>query len=338
VRAAVLEALPARGLTVLEVTGREPASGEILLDVEACGICGTDLHILAGESYRPELPFVLGHEPVGLVRALGEGVDAEWLGRRVTMTLFEGCGRCGWCARGDERLCPDLVAVFGVFARWGGFAEELVVPVSRAVAVPPALSSVEASVLVDAGATAANAAEAVRSHDASTVLLVGGGPVGLLVAELLAARGIPVTVVEPLEPRRNVLDEFGHAVVSGIEQVAGPFDAVVDCAGAPSAVGPGLDRVAPRGLFVVVGYTEVPALDLAVVARRELRVHGIRSGSRLHLEEVLRAAAEGEIRLPPVSTWTLDHVNDALTALREGRVAGKAVIEITPPEEERWTS
>ena len=337
-RAAVLEALPARDLIVREVARREPARGELLLGVEACGICGTDLHILAGESYRPELPFVLGHEPVGHVRALGEGVAADWLGRRVTMTLFEGCGSCALCARGDERLCVNLVAVSGVVSAWGGFAEQMVVPASRAVAVPAALSAVEAATLVDAGATAANAAEAVRGHGASTVLVVGGGPVGLLVAELLAAAGTPVTVVEPLERRRGVLEEFGHAVASGVEQVSGPFDAVVDCAGAPSAVGPGLDRLAPRGLFVVAGYAEVPALDLAVVARRELRLHGIRSGSRAHLEEALHAAARGEIRLPPISTWTLDHVNDALAALRQGVVAGKAVIEITPPEEQRWTS
>jgi D-arabinose 1-dehydrogenase-like Zn-dependent alcohol dehydrogenase len=91
-------------------------------------------------------------------------------------------------------------------------------------------------------------------------------------------------------------------------------------------------------VYLVVGYSQVPALDLAVVARRELHIRGIRSGSRAHLEEALRLAAEGAIRLPPISVWPLHEVNDAIEALRDGRVPGKAVIQVTPPEEERWTS
>jgi D-arabinose 1-dehydrogenase-like Zn-dependent alcohol dehydrogenase len=155
---------------------------------------------------------------------------------------------------------------------------------------------------------------------------------------MLHSAGTTVTVVEPLEGRRAVLEEYGHPVLRKIGQVAGPFDTVVDCAGAPLAVAPGLERVAPRGLFLVVGYSQVPALDLAIVARRELHIRGIRSGSRAHLEEALRLSAEGAIRLPPISAWPLDGVNDAIKALRDGLVPGKAVIQVTTPEEERWTS
>ena len=337
-KAAVLDALPADELVVREVSGAAPRSGQLLLDVEACGVCGTDLHILAGESYRPQLPFVLGHEPVGLVQAVGEGVDPGWLGQRVTMTLFEGCGVCPWCLGGDERLCERLVAVYGVLSAWGGFAEQMVVSAARAVPVPAGLSTLEAAALVDAGATAANAAEAVHRHEAETVLVLGGGPVGLLLAELVARSGVAVTVVEPLEPRRKLLGALAHTVAPAVEQVSGRFDAVADCAGVVSVVADGLERLAARGLYLVVGYTTLPELDLAVIARRELRIRGIRSGSRTHLEEVLRLAAGGAIRVPPVTTWPLDRINDALAALRSGRVAGKAVIEITSPEEERWTS
>jgi 2-desacetyl-2-hydroxyethyl bacteriochlorophyllide A dehydrogenase len=323
---------------VREVPAAAPGPGQLLLHVEACGVCGTDLHILAGESYRPELPFVLGHEPVGVVRAVGDGVDAGSLGRRVTMTLFEGCGACAWCLRGDERLCERLVGVYGVLSAWGGFAEQMVVSAARVVPVPTGLSTLEAAALVDAGATAANAAEAVRRHEAETVLVIGGGPVGLLVAELVSRSGATVTVVEPLAPRRELLEALGHAVEPAIGQVRGSFEAVADCAGAATAVPDALERVAASGVYLVVGYTTLPEFELAIVARRELRIQGIRSGSRTHLEEVLRLAAGRAIRVPPVTTWPLDRINDAFAALRSGSVAGKAVIEITPQQEERWTS
>jgi 2-desacetyl-2-hydroxyethyl bacteriochlorophyllide A dehydrogenase len=338
VRAALIEVLPADELTLGDVVLREPEAGEFRLAVEACGICGTDLHILAGESYKPEFPFVLGHEAVGRVREVGADVPPSWLGRRVTMTLFEGCGRCALCASGDERLCLNLVAVLGVLSAWGGFAEEMLLPAVLAVDVPPALTSVEAATLVDAGATAANAAEVVLSRGVTSVLVLGGGPVGLLTAELLTRGGAQVLVVEPLGVRRAALEELGHVVATGLEQVDGPFDAVVDCTGVASVVQPGLSLLRPRGLFVVVGYAEIPTLDLAVVARKELRVQGIRSGSRAHLEAVLAAAALGEIRLPPISTWPLENINDAFAALRAGQVAGKAVIETTNKEELAWTS
>ena len=337
-RAALVTTLPAAGLTVRDVTLREPAAEELRIEVQACGICGTDLHILAGESYRPQLPFVLGHEPVGIVRAVGDGVADDWLDRRITMTLFRGCGACALCERGDERLCPDLTTMLGVLSSWGGFAEEMNVPASLAVDVPAELTAIEAATLVDAGATAANAADVVTRGIAASVLVLGGGPVGFLTAELLAAQGSHVAIVEPLETRRQALEGVGYAVAGSAEEVAARFDAVIDCAGVASVVGPGLDLLRPRGLFVVVGYTEIPYLDFAVVARRELTIRGIRSGSRTHLEGVLRAAARQEIRLPAATAWPLQAINDALTALRLGRLAGKAVIDTTLSEEAQWTS
>src|SRR4051812_17963206 len=103
----------------MELPEPVPADDEIVLEVEACGICGTDLHILAGSSYAPELPFVLGHEPVGRVVLTGDAAR-DWLGARVAITLFTGCGTCVLCLDGDERLCESLVSITGVLRRAGG--------------------------------------------------------------------------------------------------------------------------------------------------------------------------------------------------------------------------
>jgi len=326
VRAALVRELPAAALEVADVPELAPvADDELLVAVEACGICGTDLHILQGDSYRPALPFVLGHEPVGVVVAAGDA-GREWLGRRVTITLFSGCGDCSLCRAGDERLCAELRSITGVADAWGGFADRLVVRADQAVAVPDALSSIEAAVLVDAGATALNGARICLRHGGGRFVVAGGGPVGFLVAERLrAADTFGMVVVEPQELRREALARLGHTTAATLDEVPTP-DVVLDCAGDPSVFLFALDRLAPRGLYVAIGYGHVPAVYLAPVARKELTIRGVRSGSRADLEEALDLAASGSIRLPTVSTWTIEEINDAFRALRAGDVAGKALI------------
>jgi 2-desacetyl-2-hydroxyethyl bacteriochlorophyllide A dehydrogenase len=325
VKAALVRELPAGRLDVTDVPEPElGAADEVIVAVEACGICGTDLHILDGGSYRPELPFVLGHEPVGTVVAAGEAAS-EWLGRRITITLFDGCGRCRACRAGYERVCPELRSITGVFGSWGGFAERMLVRSAQLVDVPEALSSTSAAVLIDAGTTALNAARLALEHGGERAVVAGGGPVGFLVAERLRAAGIEVAVVEPQAIRRDALARFGHQTTATLDEAPVP-DIILDCAGAPDVFRLGLERLAPRGLFIVVGYSRVPDADLAPVARKELTIRGVRSGSRSDLAESLELAAAGALRLPTVSEWSVDDVNEALRALREGEVSGKAVI------------
>jgi len=119
--AAVLTELPATTLQVVDLPEPLVGPGQVLVRVHACGICGTDLHVMAGESYRPGLPFVLGHEFVGTVVA-APGDAGDWLGRRVVPTLFMGCGSCPPCLAGDERLCELGARVIGVLGHSGGFA------------------------------------------------------------------------------------------------------------------------------------------------------------------------------------------------------------------------
>jgi 2-desacetyl-2-hydroxyethyl bacteriochlorophyllide A dehydrogenase len=243
----------------------------------------------------------------------------------VTISLFSGCGECVLCRAGDERLCPDLVSITGVRERWGGFAERLLVLAAQVVPVPAELPAANAAVLVDAGATAFNAVRVALAHGGGRFVVVGGGPVGFLAAERLRAAGRPVLVVEPQDLRRGVLARLGHQTESRVEAVAAA-EAVLDCAGAPEIFAWALDRLAPRGLYVAVGYGRIPSVDLAPLARKELTIRGVRSGSRADLEEALELASSGVIRLPDVSTWSIEDINDAFGALRSGEVEGKAVI------------
>jgi alcohol dehydrogenase, propanol-preferring len=318
--------LPTTRLDVVDIP--EPhveRGGDVVVEVEACGICGTDLHILAGEAYRPELPFVLGHEPVGRVVDAGQAAG-DWVGRRVTATPFEGCGACACCAAGDTRICPLLRSILGVLERNGAFADRFVVAADQLVAVPDSLTGDQAAALVDAGATAMNAARVVLARERRRTAIVGGGPVGMLVAELLADAGSSAVVAEPNTARRRAFAARGYAVAESLDEVTGALDCVVECSGSPLAPAWALNRVDPRGLLVLAGYAVVPEIDFAPVARKELTVRGVRSGSRADLAEILALAGSRRISLPPVHAWPLDDIDEALSALRRGALDGKAVI------------
>jgi propanol-preferring alcohol dehydrogenase len=343
VKAAVLTELPASGLELrADLPDPEPEPGEAIVEVVACGICGTDLEILRGRSYAPRLPFVLGHEPVGRVVAVGPGVESDWIGRRVTTTIFVGqeehCATCRahprWktpCRVGDERLCYDGAEVIGVLGRPGAFAERLALPARLLVPVPDGLDPFAAACLVDAGATAANAVRQVDWEDPRRVAVLGAGPLGFLAAQLLG--GEPL-VVDPLAPRREAAAAIGLATAATLEEGDEPLGAIVDCAGAPGLLDRGLELLGPRGTYVVAGYGPVEP-HMAPLARKELSIRGVRSGRREDLERVLAAVAAGDVRAPEATVWPLAEIDAAFAALRAGTVSGKAVIELSTTRRNR---
>jgi NAD+-dependent secondary alcohol dehydrogenase Adh1 len=331
-KAALLRQIPATHLDVTDVPDaaiRQP--DELLVRVEACGICGTDPHLMEGGSFHPDLPFILGHEPAGTVVDVGSPALAPWLGTRVTATIFVGCGHCPLCRTDAERLCPRMQAVTGLVGAHGAYAEYLVIRAAQAVALPAALSSAAAAGLADAGPTAVNAVAAGCVRGPATSVVVGGGAVGFLCAELLRRAGHQLIVVETNDLRRSALARLGHTVAGALDAVDGTPDLVIDCAAAPEVVPWALDRLAPRGVFVAVGFQTVPQLALIPVVRKEIALFGVRSGSRADLLRILDLAATGRIRLPEVTTWPLAAINEALAALRGGALAGKAVIEVAGP-------
>ena len=207
-----------------------------------------------------------------------------------------------------------------------GLPSSFEIHAAQAVIVPPTLEPREVAALVDAGATAGNSVRVALEASPRRVLLIGAGTIGWLAAELLRLAGIDADVVHPSPMRREALASLGHRVVATFDELGPAYDVVIDCAGVPEVVGPGIGRLAPRGSYLLAGYARVPDLDLAAVARKEARIVGIRSGRRADLEAVLDAAATGEIRLPQISEWPLAEINDAFAALRARTIPGKAVI------------
>src|SRR4029077_1126533 len=133
-------------------------------------------------------------------------------------------------------------------------------------------------------------------------VVVGGGPIGFLCAELLRAAGRDVIVVQTSELRRKTLALLGHRVVASIAEITDRPQVVIDAAGAPEVLPWALDALGPQGVFVAAGYDLVEGLNLAPLARKELTVVGVRSGRREDLERIVALAASRAIRLPPIST------------------------------------
>lgn len=328
--AAVLDEIPAAGLDLRLVRRPRRAHPEdVLVAVEACGICGTDLHVIAGASYRPSLPFVLGHETVGRVVDAAPA-EAGWIGRRVGISPFRGCGRCPLCVSGSRRLCERDHAVSGILDLWGGFSTCQLARVDQLVEVPEGVPATVAASVVDCGPTARNAAEVARASQPDTAVVIGAGAVGRLVVDELARDVAHTIVVEPSATRRAALaGSCGPSVrvVVDVEDVTQTADVVVECSGSPAVVTWALGNLAPRGTLVLAGYAHVDGVDFAPVARKELLIRGVRSGSTEHLGAVFDRVVTGAMNPAQPTVWALPDINDALDALRSEHPPAKAVID-----------
>jgi 2-desacetyl-2-hydroxyethyl bacteriochlorophyllide A dehydrogenase len=301
--------------------------GKVVIKVNACGICGTDLHVMDGSSFHPQLPFTLGHEPVGTVAAVGSSADERWLGAKVTATIFEGCGSCDECKAGNERLCRSMIGILGLHSSPGAYAEYTVAPSRHLVPVPPALSSQDTACLVDAGPTALNAFRVTqRFGDTKAIVVAGAGPIGLLVAELFRRTGADPLIVESNELRRSMASKRGHRIVSSVDDVEDDPHVIFECTGSEAVVKWACQALRPHGKLIVVGFPTVNQISFLPLVRKELKIIGIRSGTSAELREILEFAADGSLPLPEVSEWPLERINDALGLLRSGQVAGKCVV------------
>ena len=296
---------------------------DVLVSVEACGVCGTDLHIMAGEAYEPELPFVLGHEVVGRVAG---PVDSAAQGGLVAVWPFLGCGNCQLCALGEGQLCAAQVSVTGVSGAFGGFAEYVLVKREQLVPVPEGMEAPAAAAVVDAGTTALNAVEVVPAGTTGPHVVVGAGPVGFCAAELLRERGRAPVVVEREAKRRHLAEGRGFAVAPELDAVIEEPTVVIDCSGRGDALGWAVRALVPHGLAVVVAYGVIDRFDTTQISRKELTVRGVRSGTRDQLRTVLRLAAEGTVGGFPVREWALADVNGAFEAARAGDPAKQVVV------------
>lgn len=297
----VMEITSSRGIAPFERPDPEPSGNQVRVDVKFCGICGSDLHMRSDPAFP--VGAVLGHELSGVVSAIGDDV-VEWKpGDRVTVLPYENCGECRYCLAGAENHCQlggHLGSVLGV-DRHGGLAESILADSSALIALPES-ASLQQGALVEPVAVAYRAVERVISLKQDPVVVVGAGPIGILVALLLGVRGFTdVRILDRNVARLGVAASLGLRVLEPGD-VRGHLRGLdvatfVDCSGAPSAIRDEVAAVRACGRVVLVG---LPSGDLAYDAPdailREVEVVGSAGYSRRDFVHAVGVLAQG--RLP----------------------------------------
>lgn len=268
--------------------------GHIVVDVSTVGICGTDLHAFRGRSSR--FPVIPGHDLAGTVAELGEDVAGFEIGERVTIDPTIACGECVACIRGLRFIC--LEGGYLGMSLDGVMAEAIVVPAAQVVALPSVVTDVQATVLEPVVVALRVLERTARFVQGPSVhLIVGGGPIGVLLAMVLRNCGHEAIVVEPLPGRRAAAERLG-VTTAHPDAIAGyPFPPGPRVISETSASGSGFDLAmslaTPGSAVAVVGRSDgvVPA---STVLLSELAVVGIRGGPGLY-PEAIRLVAEGAL-------------------------------------------
>lgn len=259
-------------LTLREIAP-PPASSDCRIRVRLAGICGTDLQLLEGYAGFEGVP---GHEFVGVVDQVPAG-DERWLGRRVVGEINVGCGRCRWCASGVKEHCPERTVV-GIRGRSGAFAEHLWLPAANLHEVPDAVDD-QAAVFVEPVAAACRILEQVPLDDRTSVVVVGDGRLGLLVAQVLKTATPDVAVVGRHDAKLDVARALGLATSLDRTPLGSRVDVVVEATGRPDGLARALELVRPRGTVVLKStfHGEAPAALWPAVVQ-EISIVGSRCG------------------------------------------------------------
>jgi L-iditol 2-dehydrogenase len=311
------------------------AAQEVLVRVGVAGLCGTDHRIFTGDR-AVAYPRVMGHEFVGLVEAVGEGVTRVAVGDRVAVEPNYSCGTCPLCREGNRNLCLSRTAI-GIDVD-GCFAEVVRVPVRCCWPAPPGVAD-EDLMLTEPLAVVVRAVERAGVRAGETTAVVGVGTLGLLGLQVLRARAARVLCVGRTGRRFPLARELGaeavHATSDGpLAAVAREFsgregvDCVIETAGTPEAVNHALELVRPGGRIVLTGLPHAPtAVTFFSVVRREVTI----TGSMIYQDEfaeAMRLVAAGRVRTGPLITHRvpLDEIARAFAAHEEPTAIKVAVV------------
>jgi len=286
-----------------------PAPGEVVIRATASAICGSDLHGFREASPRRIPPLVMGHETVGVIAAVGEGVPSSREGERVVLKPLIGCGRCRWCVAGDVNRCAEGRLVGRDLP--GGFAEAFAVPADAAVAVPDDLAD-ELAVLTEPLANAVHVADRSISPG-DTILVIGAGPIGVLMARVaaIAAAG-RVLVTDPARNRLRFAEAQGAEPLPDgdpAEAVAdatggGGVDVVIDAAGFEATWALGLRAIRRGGRLEQVGLgAGSGTLDYFAVLGKEATITGSYGWSESDFARSLALLRDGALAPHDWLTW-----------------------------------
>ena len=316
-----------------------PAAGQILIKTEACGVCHTDLHAAHGDwPVKPTLPFIPGHEAIGLVTAVGSGVAIVKEGDRVGVPwLYSACGHCEYCLTAWETVCPE--AQFGGYTKNGGFAEYLLADPNYVAHIPAGLAPLDAAPLICAGITTYKGIKETEAKPGEWIAISGCGGLGHLAIQYAKAMGLFVCAIDIDDAKLAHAKQVGADAV--INAKAGDPAAAVKKATsggahgvlitAPSLIAfkQGVGMTRKRGTCVLVGLPpgEFPVPLFDVVANC-ITIRGSFVGTRHDMAEALAFATEGKVKAD-IELQPLSAINQIFNRLEHGDVASRVVLDFT---------
>jgi 2-desacetyl-2-hydroxyethyl bacteriochlorophyllide A dehydrogenase len=327
----------AEPLAELDLPEPELTPGHALLEVLACGVCFSDVKTSRGRmpfSDELALPHIPGHEICGRVLATDPPGEVE-AGTRVVVHHYSPCGRCARCRAGQENLCTNLKAWLG-FTHNGGFAERVVVPLDRLLAIPDSVDTLHAGPMTCALGTAYRAVVGRGQVSAGDrVALIGLGGVGIHAAQIARHAGAEVIGIDrserALEVARGLELDARAADDPSIEEAApGGFDVVIDLVGRTETLERAATLTRPGGRVVGVGYLQGQRLSVETprFVLGELEFVGSRYVARDELERAIRLVADGRVQTVVDRVLPLERADEAFAALEAGEVVGRVVLQI----------
>ena len=333
-----------RKLELREFADPLPGPGEVVIAIKASGMCGSDLHpyrargnAAAALGFAGGGPVIAGHEPCGVVAAVGAGVSDLAVGQRVMNHHYAGCGRCAHCRQGWSQLCPNGFIVYGVTGH-GGHAPFMKVPARTLVSLPDELSFEEGAAISCGTGTAYGALKRLDVSGRDTLAIFGQGPVGLSATLLGKAMGARIVALDLSAERRRLAKEFGADTVAD-PQAADPVallrdltrgagvTAALDCTGSPEARAAAVRGTGTWGRVCFVGEGGTVTLDVSPdLLRRQLTLLASWTFSVIGQEECARFVAERQIPLARLLThrFALDQAAEAYR-LFDTQTTGKGV-------------
>ena len=318
-----------RPLARIERADPEPERREILVAVEACGVCRTDLHVVEGDLAPHRAGIVPGHEIVGRVIERGDGATRFDLGVRVGIAwLRRTCSTCRFCARGDENLC--LAPRFTGWDEDGGYAERAVVHEAFAYALPEVASAAELAPLLCAGVIGYRAYRRSAVSPGGKLGIFGFGGSAHIALQVARHHGCDVYVFSRGGKHRELAEELGaHWVGDSRERPPAPLDAAILFAPAGELVPVALETLDRGATLAIAGIhlSDIPTLGYARHLFQERTLRSITANTRQDGRELLELATAIPIRTH-TQPYVLEQANEALRDLKEDRVRGAAVLTV----------
>ncbi|OWV31842.1 alcohol dehydrogenase [Pacificimonas flava] len=338
------------GLTDVDLAAPSPTGTEVVLQVDRCGVCHSDVHLWEGgfdfggetmslEAMQIPFPLVLGHEILGTVCEVGPDAEDIAVGDRRIVYPWIGCGHCVKCASGRDDLCPDQQAL-GI-RKPGGFGEKVCVPHSKYLVDPGDIDPSWAATLACSGLTAYGAVrKCLPAESDRPVVVIGAGGVGLSAISILRALGHSnILAVDIDDQHLAAAQDAGAAKTINTSSVPDPVETLMTAAGGPIAAvidfvnGPMTAPLAfalpeKGGTVVQVGlFGGAFPLPLAGMAVRAISLQGSYVGSLQELRDLVGLARTGRLRPPPIAERQKGEASEVLAGLRDGKIVGRVVLE-----------